>query len=168
MIKTKRLELTEFDIRYAEDLLKVWNDFEVIRYTYTPLLTTIDESIKYIRHRISKTNKDFTDSFIILLNGKAIGMAGCALMDKDKLVFGLYYQLSRKYWGFGYASEAAEALLQYVLHTYPDATVTADVVSLNPSSMAVLEKIGLKRTGIEKKGFRRNGFELDLVNFSNH
>lgn len=36
MIKTERLELTLFDPSFARDLLDVWSDFDVIKYTYTP------------------------------------------------------------------------------------------------------------------------------------
>lgn len=168
MLKTERLELIGFDEKYAKDLLEVWSDFEVVKYTYTPLSATLEESLSYIQHRINRVDKDFTDAFIIVRNEKAIGIAGCTFMDKEAMTFGLYYQLSRKYWGYGYASEAAEALMQYVLNMYPKATILADAVSLNPSSIAVLRKIGLKQVGIEKNGFKRNGFQLDLVNFSNH
>ena len=37
MIKTNRLELVKFDLKYAADLFQVWSDFEVIKYTYMPL-----------------------------------------------------------------------------------------------------------------------------------
>lgn len=88
-------------------------------------------------------------------------------MDKENSVFGLYYQFSRAYWGYGYASEAAKALMNYVLDKHPNAVIKADAVSVNPASIAVLKKIALKQTHIEEKGFRRNGFELDLIHFSN-
>ena len=45
MIRTKRLELVEFDIKYASDLYELWSDFEVIKYTYMPKLTKIFQII---------------------------------------------------------------------------------------------------------------------------
>lgn len=48
MLKTKRLELVGFDIKYANDFFELWSDFEVIKYTFTPLLTTINECINLI------------------------------------------------------------------------------------------------------------------------
>ncbi|WP_167954862.1 GNAT family N-acetyltransferase [Anaerosporobacter faecicola] len=167
MLKTKRLELVGFDVKYANDLFELWSDFEVIKFTFTPLMTTIDECINYIEHQISRTNKDFIDRFVILLNNKAIGMVGCICMDKENYVFGLYYQISRVYWGCGYASEAASAILQYVLDAYPNAIFRAEAVSENSASAAVLKKIGLKQTHIEKNGFMRNDFELDLIHYTN-
>lgn len=167
MLKTKRLELVGFDVKYANDFFELWSDFEVIKYTFTPLLTTIDECINLIEHQINRTDKDFIDRFVILLNNKAIGMVGCICMDKEKFVYGLYYQISRAHWGRGYASEAASAIMHYVLNKYPNAIFKAEAVSENSASAAVLMKIGLKQTHIERNGFKRNNFELDLIHYSN-
>ena len=168
MLKTKRLEFVKFNVKYANDLFELWSDFEVVKYTFTPLFTTIDECINHIKHQISRTDKSFTDRFIILLNKKAIGTVGCVCMDRKNLVFGLYYQISKVHWGCGYASEAASAVVQYVLNKYPNAVIKAEAVSINPASVAVLNKIGLKQTHMEEKGFMRNNFELDLIHFSNN
>lgn len=167
MLKTERLELVGFDVQYANDLFELWSDFETVKYTYTPLMTTIDECINLIEHQINRTDKNFMDRFVIILNQKAIGMAGCICMDKENMVFGLYYQISGAYWGYGYASEAANAIMHYVLNKFPDAIIKAEAVTVNPASVAVLRKIGLKQTHIEEKGFKRNSFELDLIHFSN-
>jgi len=166
MLKTERLELVGFDIKYANDLFEMWSDFEVIKYTYTPLITTIDDCKRLIEYQINRTNKNFTDRFVITFNNKAIGIIGC-VMDKENSAFGLFYQLSRKYWGRGYASEAGSAIVRYVLNEYPTAIIRAEAVSENQASIAVLKKIGLRQTHIEEKGFKRNNFELDLIHFSN-
>lgn len=167
MLKTKRLELVGFDVKYTNDFFQLWSDFDVIKYTFTPLLTTIDECINLIEHQINRTDKHFIDRFVILLNNKAIGMIGCICMDKENLVYGLYYQIARVHWGCGYASEAASAIMHYVLSEYPNAIIKAEAVSKNLASAAVLMKIGLKQTHIEENGFKRNNFELDLIHYSN-
>lgn len=167
MVKTQRLQLVGFDAKYAEDLFELWSDYEVIKYTFTPLITSMDDCKRLIEHQISRTNKDFTDRFVIILNDKAIGIVGCVSMDKENTTFGLYYQISRKHWGCGYASEAARAIVNYVLKEYPTATIRAEAVSENLASIAVLEKIGLRPTHTEAKGFKRNNLELDLIHFSN-
>lgn len=167
MIKTERLELVGFDVKYANDLFELWSDFEVIKYTYTPLVTSMDDCKNLINHQINRTSKNFTDRFVIILDNKAIGMIGCVCMDKENLKFGLYYQISRRYWGCGYASEAARAIVRYVLDKYPVATIKAEAVSANLASIAVLKKLGFRQIYIEKEGFQRNNFKLDLIHFSN-
>ncbi len=166
MLKTKRLELVGFDGKYAKDLYELWGDFEVIKFTYIPLLTTIDECIDLIKHQVKRTDIDFMDRFVILLNNRAIGTAGCICKDKVNSIFGLYYQISRVNWGCGYATEAASAIMQYVLNKYPKAIFQAEAVSQNVASTAVLMKFGFKQTHIEKNGFSRNNYELDLIHYS--
>jgi ribosomal-protein-alanine N-acetyltransferase len=167
ILKTKRLDLVGFDVKYANDLFELWSDFEVIKYTFTPLITTIDECINLIEHQIKRTDKEFIDRFVILLNNKAIGMVGCICMDKENFVYGLYYQISRVHWGCGYASEVASAIMHYVLKEHTNAIFKAEAVSENPASAAVLMKIGLKQIHIEENGFKRNNFELDIIHYSN-
>jgi ribosomal-protein-alanine N-acetyltransferase len=167
MLRTERLELVGFDVKYTNDLFELWSDFEVIKYTFTLLIATIDDCKSLIEQQIKRTNKDFTDRFVITLNNKAIGIVGCVCMDKENLTFGLYYQISRRYWGCGYASEAAGAVMSYVLNEYPNAIIRAEAVAINPASIAVLRKLGLKQTHIEEKGFKRSNLELDLIHFSN-
>lgn len=166
MLKTKRLELVGFDVKYANNFFELWRDFEVIKYTFTPLLTTIDECINLIEHQINRTDKDFIDRFVIVLNNKAIGMIGCVCMDKENFVYGLYYQISRVHWGRGYAREAASAIMDYVLNKYPNAIIKAEVVAENPASTAILMKLGFSQTYIEENGFKRNNFQLDLIHYS--
>ena len=67
MIKTKRLELVKFDLKYAADLFQVWSDFEVIKYTYMPLMNSIEECAEMIKIQMERTNPIFTDRFVILL-----------------------------------------------------------------------------------------------------
>lgn len=167
LIKTKRLELVKFDVKYASDLYELWSDFEVIKYTYMQLLNSIDECVLKIEMFINYTDKEFLNNFIILLDNKAIGIIGTPVINKEDATFGLYYQLARKYWGSGYISEAAMELKRYMINKYPNAILNADAVSINTGSLAILRKLGLKQVEVEKKGFTRNNLELDLIKFSN-
>lgn len=167
MIKTKRLELVKFDVKYASDLYELWNDFEVIKYTYMPLLNSIDECVVKIEMFINYTDKEFLNNFIILLDNKAVGIIGAPVINKEEAAFGLYYQLARAYWGNGYISEAAMGLKEYMTNKYPNVILNADAVSINTASLEVLRKLGLKQVGVEKKGFTLNNLELDLIKFSN-
>ncbi len=116
---------------------------------------------------INYTDKKFPNHFIILLDNKAIGIIGAPIINIENENFGLFYQLSRAYWGKGYISEATEAFIQYLKDAFPNVIINADAVSINPSSIAVLEKLGLKQTHIEKEGFALHNLKLDLVKFTN-
>lgn len=139
IIETERLQLVE----YAPDLFELWNDYEVIKYTYMPLLNSIDECTSKIEMLINYTDKKFTNIFVILLENKAIGIIGPPIINMENKTFGLFNQLARAYWGKGYISEAAEAYMQYITNAFPNAIINADAVSINPASLAILKKIGL-------------------------
>lgn len=167
MLKAGQLDLVAFDIKYAEDLLELWSDFEVIKYTYNPQIQSLDECIERIKVFISYTDKEIMNNFIILLENRAIGIVGSPIIDKSQGIFGLYYQIARKYWGHGYASQAITAFKQHIENQFPNARFQAEVVAENGASIAILSKAGLKEVAIEKGGFKLNGFHLDLIKFTN-
>jgi len=166
MIRTERLTLVPIDIKYSKDLFELWSDNEVIKYTYSTLLNTQEECIERIKLRINKyTEWNYPNNLVVLLGEKAIGIAGFPIKNHDNFEFGFYYQFIKDYWGNGYATETAMALLEYIFKNYPNATIYADAVSINRASLDVLKKIGFHQTHIEEKGFKSNGTELDLIHF---
>lgn len=165
MIKTDRLELVEFDTKYAESLQELWSDFEVIKYTYNPLMKSVEECIERINVFIGYTDKEVMNNFIILLDGKAIGIVGSPIIDREKAEFGLYYQCARKWWGNGYVSEAVTAFMEHITHQFPNAKFYAEVVSENQASIKILKKMDFIEKTIEKNGFTLNGFKHDLIRF---
>ncbi len=168
MIQTERLQLVKFDMQYAADLYELWSDYEVIKYTYMPLLHSIEECESKIKMFLDYTDEKFINNFIICLNNKAIGIIGSPIIDIEKKKFGLFYQLSRAYWGKGYIGEASNAFVQYLICEFPDAKIIADAVTDNPASMAILERLGLKQIHIEKDGFKCNDIEMDLAKYTNN
>ena len=57
----------------------------------------------------------------------------------------LKYALAPPYWGQGYASEAAAALLDFGLRTVGLARIIATVDTVHTASVQVLDKIGMRR-----------------------
>lgn len=166
MIHTKRLSLVPVDYEYSEDLLEIWKDFEVVKYTYLAQIQNIDECNKRIEMLLSHTNTDFINNFIVVHEGRAIGVAGFPVIkDGGSFECGFYYHYGRKYWGNGYGTEAGRALQEYIFNRYPDAVIRADAVSVNNASIEVLKKIGFRQTFVEEAGFQNNGYQLDLVHF---
>lgn len=167
MNRTERLELVEFDEKYATDLYELWSDFEVIKYTYMPQLHSTKQCVEKINLFIENTDKDVQNNFIILKDNRAIGIIGSPIMDKAHAEFGLYYQMVRKYWGNGYISEALLAFKKHIINQFPDAKFNAEVVSGNGASIAILKKAGFVEEAVEKDGFTLNGFKLDLIKLVN-
>ena len=152
MIKTKRLSLVPLSKEYSKDLIKLWGDYDVIKYTYSTLMNTQEECLgNLIMWLTLQTDNSGPNKFAIFLN--------------NNFKCGFFYQIIREYWNNGYGFEAANALLNYIFEKHPQATINADAVVNNPASIKILAKLGFSQICIEEKGFKNNDMELDIVHF---
>lgn len=166
MIKTERLSLVPLSLDYSKEILRLWGDFEVIKYTNRTLISTEEECRENLSSWLTLHKDNLgPNKFAILLDDKLIGIAGFPLIDNNNFKCGFFYQIIRAYWGKGYGFEAANALLKYIFDKHQAAVIIADVVVSNIASIKILTKLGFSKTGIEEKGFKNNGMELDVVNF---
>jgi ribosomal-protein-alanine N-acetyltransferase len=167
MIKTKRISLVPLSQDYSKDLIKLWGDYDVIKYTYSTLSKTEEECKNKLVNWL-ELHKDNLgpNKFAILLNENLIGIAGFPVIDNDNFKCGFFYQIIRDFWGKGYGFEAADALLNYIYEKHPQASIIADAVVDNPGSVKILSKLGFSQTAIEEKGFKKNGLEIDIVHFN--
>jgi ribosomal-protein-alanine N-acetyltransferase len=167
MIKAKRITLVPLSQDHSKDLIKLWGDYDVIKYTYSTLSKTEEECNEKLENwlQLRKDNLG-PNKFAILLNENFIGIAGFPVIDNDNFKCGFFYQIIRDFWGNGYGFEAAEALLNYIYEKHPQASIIADAVVDNPGSLKILSKLGFSQTSIEEKGFKKNGLEIDIVHFN--
>ncbi|MCO6478663.1 MAG: GNAT family N-acetyltransferase [Phaeodactylibacter sp.] len=93
-----------------------------------------------------------TDEPIIALaivdkeNGYFMGSCGISPLEEDG-VAECYYSLLPKYWGMGFATEAAKALVNYFLSLDEAKAIKAFVSPNNPRSIHVAERVGMKPLG---------------------
>ena len=142
-IQTERLILrhpVEADI---PTLVTQLNDYEVAKwlsqvpYPYTR--TDADEWIQRCMMDMSKLN------FSILLDGDLIGGGGLTVQSDGSHELG--YWLGRDYWGFGFGTEAAAALLDYGITDQKLTTIVATYFVGNDSSARILSKLGFETSG---------------------
>ena len=165
-MRTKSLILEPINLIYSKDLFELWSDYDVIKYTYAPQIKTQKECDERIKMFIDKyTDWDCPNNFAVLLDCKAIGIAGFPVINKERFEFGFYYHFIKRCWGKGYASEVARALMEYIYKNYNEAIIYADAVVINPASIKVLTKLGFEQTKLDENGFNKNGLELDLIHF---
>lgn len=93
--------------------------------------------------------------------GAFVGQAGLASMERSSDVEVLY-ALARRFWGRGYAREAATAALRFGFEQVGLDRIVAYVVPENAASSRVLAAIGLHATGeSDYNGFRVQGFRIE-------
>ena len=67
----------------------------------------------------------------------------------------LHYWLSREFWGRGYATEAAQRLMQYGFETFALHRMQASHSTRNPASGRVLRKLGMRYEGRMRDALKR-------------
>ncbi|MPM68763.1 hypothetical protein SDC9_115697 [bioreactor metagenome] len=152
------LKYQPLDYSFADDLLHMWSDEEVIKYTNIKEPCTLAE----VKDRIS-TLKNF-DVFVVSNKDDMIGIIGCPCINKEKLQFGLFYQFCKSSWGKGYATKATEWLLEFMRAKYNQITLFADVVENNIASEKILQHFGFKFIS-QQHGFERNGVKMKIHNY---
>jgi len=91
-----------------------------------------------------------------------VGQVGLASMERSTDVE-ILYALARRFWGRGYAREAAAAALRFGFETVGLRRIVAYVVPENIASARVLAAIGLRAVGdTDYNGFKVRSFEIEV------
>jgi len=146
-IASARLRLRRFHPDDQDQLFKLDNDPEVMRYINggiaTPLIEITTHSLPLM---LSYDDSPF-GFWAAEHNGsdEFIGWFSLRTAGSDETHAELGYRLHRAAWGKGYASEGAGALLHTAFTNSALTTATAQTYEENLSSQRVLEKLGMQR-----------------------
>ena len=99
-----------------------------------------DESKANLLNLLSKKDPRIINIWALTLkeDGAFIGICGFLINNEDEGE--IAYRLIERYWGFGYGTEIAKALIEYGLNKKGYKTITADVNIENLKSVKILEK----------------------------
>lgn len=103
--------------------------------------------------------------FAITISGDTVVGAVGLKLEEDGGIAELGYWVGVPYWGNGYATEAATALLDYGFNSLVLGRIWARAFVRNPASSRVLEKIGMRREGVLRRSIRKDGELLDAEIF---
>ncbi|MFI1913114.1 GNAT family N-acetyltransferase [Nocardia sp. NPDC020380] len=146
-MRTERMTFTPVHGSELRELCELWRKPLVRQFLFDGQILT-DEEVAEV---ISSSEKDFaTAGFGIWLlrsaeSGPLIGTAGLRRLDGGPEIE-VVYSLDPAYWGQGFAGEAAFAVLEYGFGLgLPQ--VLAEVDEGNSGSVAVVERLGMRRIG---------------------
>jgi ribosomal-protein-alanine N-acetyltransferase len=111
------------------------------------LVHTAEEAEEKVRQRIALFNEQRLGKFPIFLKstGEFIGTCGLEPFELDgQREVELGYRLCLKYWGQGYAAEAAAEILKYGFGTLSRKKILAYALPQNRASLKILEKLGFQ------------------------
>jgi len=146
-IETERLALRAYSPDDAANLSRFAGDFDVAKMTSAvphPYPRLSAEGYIMLTEARRPLGKDMP--FAIDLPGQGlIGAAGFHARGEDRWEFG--YWIGKPFWGKGFATEAARALLAWWDESMKVSCLSAGRFIDNPASGRVLEKVGFKLTG---------------------
>jgi len=94
--------------------------------------------------------------------GELVGSMGLEVRpEHDRAELG--YWIGRPYWGKGYATEAAKAVVRFGFCNLRLNRLEAHHFTRNPASGRVLEKIGMRRESLRRQAVKKWGEYQDII-----
>jgi RimJ/RimL family protein N-acetyltransferase len=147
IIETERLSLRRPLLSDAAAIFEYARDPEVTRYMDWSMHTSPDGAVEFLTGALERlaAGTELTWMVTVKPDERAIGTISCR-MRGHAVDFG--YALNRRYWGRGFATEAARAVVAWVsaLEDVYRVWATCDVENI--ASARVLEKATLTREGV--------------------
>lgn len=142
--ETERLELRTMVLQDASYALSFWGDEEVMKYCggFAANEEQIKRSIEAYRN-LEKQKGFCAYSVVLKENKEVIGICGFNPTEKDNEIE-LLYHFAKKYWGKGYATEAARGCINYAKENFNINKIIASVDPEHNDSKKILEKLGFE------------------------
>jgi [ribosomal protein S5]-alanine N-acetyltransferase len=142
-LETSRLRLQPFTLEDLEYLLDLHSDPKVNQYLTTQGVWSKELAKQKLDGFIHEQRTLGYSKFkVTLKDGTFIGRAGFSLWEETGETE-LGYSLKAEFWGKGYATEAAQKLIDWIFETTNLSHIIAFSFSENTSSQKVLEKLGM-------------------------
>ena len=144
ILETERLKLREILPSDAEMMYNLNLDPEVIRYTGDPPFASVEEAENFIQNYPDyKKNGYGRWAVIRKADDEVLGWCGLKYLPEDDET-DIGYRFFKKYWGAGYATEAAKACLDFGFQKLGLETIIARAMHANIASINVMKKLGMQ------------------------
>ncbi len=149
-LATKRLRLRQLTMDDAPDILKIYGDPEVMRYSLDspyPNITSARILIRFFAEEYKQRNLIWWGTEH-LRDGAIIGTLGLWHLNFGNASAELGFDTARLYWRKGITTEAIWAVLDFGFQKLRLHRIYAKTVLENTPSMKLLEKVGFVAKGI--------------------
>jgi RimJ/RimL family protein N-acetyltransferase len=153
VLETERLMLRRPTLADVKAIARLANDIRIAENTRRlPHPYSQDHAIDFVR---GTANDKPETVFLIENNYTPIGMVGVDWRQPDAPELG--YWLGVEYWGQGFATEAARAVIDFAFEASDVEQLISGARVANPSSRNILEKCGFQWSGVELHRFEALG-----------
>ena len=149
-LETERLILREIVPEDVEAFFAMDSNPEVVKYVGIQPLTDISQSAEMIKSIRNQYTENGIGRWAVIRkeDGKLVGWSGLKLIkeiNNHQNIHDLGYRFTPEYWGKGYATEGAKAVLDYGFNQISLPEIVSFTVPMNLRSIRVMEKIGMVR-----------------------
>ena len=165
-IRTARLLLGTFESEDAPDLQRMAGAREIADTTVAiPHPYGLDHALAWIANQRRESVRGRATNFAIrlLAGSQLIGCASLRDIDREHLQAELGFWLGRDWWGQGYATEAATAVIQFGFDTLGLNRICAHHMARNPAAGRVLLHVGMSREGLLRERVKKWGVYEDVA-----
>lgn len=168
ILNTNRLTLNELSSGDSEVLYKHFSNNEVVEYYDLEVFSSEDQAKSLIQLFQNRFNESLGIRWAIRLkdSGTFVGTCGFNSWNQRMKSSVIGYDISREYWGNGYATEALKEIIKFAYSgTLPCGEINriqGDTVPGNAASEAVLRKLGFKEEGLLRESGYWKGHFHDL------
>jgi RimJ/RimL family protein N-acetyltransferase len=153
VLETERLALRRPTLADVKAIANLANDRRIAENTRRlPHPYSQDHAIEFVR---ALANDRRETVFLIENNYTPIGAVGVDWRQPDAPELG--YWLGFEYWGQGFATEAARAVIDFTFEQFDVEHLISGARVANPSSRNILEKCGFQWSGVELHRFEALG-----------
>jgi RimJ/RimL family protein N-acetyltransferase len=159
----ERLILRPHSFWDADDLQRLISDRDIASTTLNiPHPYTLEDAIEFISQREEKYEATGSPQFAVThKDGYFIGGIGLDV-NKEHENAELGYWIGKPYWGKGYCTEAARAVVKYGFEVVGLNRIHATHMTRNPASGRVMQKIGMIHEGRLRQDRKRWGEFEDM------
>ena len=151
-IHTARLVIRRFNLADGAFIVQLVNQPSWLQWIGNRNVHTLNDAETYLSSGpLSMYERYGVGLCGVELAGTLIGMAGLIKRSPEAEI-DLGYAFLPEYWGQGYATEVAQALLNYAINTLKLPRIIATTQLENQQSIKVLERIGMQFEGIIHEG----------------
>ena len=146
VLATERLQLRHLNPGDAAFMLELLNEPSYIRHIGDKGVRTLADAGDFIQQKIAASYRENGFGlYLVELQPAAERLGICGLVKRDGLQdIDIGFAFLQRFWSKGYAYEAASAVMDYARATVGLTRIVAIAAPDNWSSIALLEKLGLR------------------------
>ncbi|TCT19985.1 ribosomal-protein-alanine N-acetyltransferase [Melghiribacillus thermohalophilus] len=155
VIETERLQLRQPDFHDIHDIFDIYSDEEVMRYNGMDTHQSLHETRELIQwiHKMYDERKNIRWGIILKENKEYVGSCGFHHFDEHFTRAKIGYEIKRRHWRKGIASEAIQKVIEFGFHEMNLNRIEAVVDGDNEASKKLLLKLGFTYEGCLRNRF---------------